>query len=307
MLQWNRNVLTDRKVRRMGRQDGASEAGKPHAASHEETDAMRYMQAVGDEGRARNDEAFAAQLKPLLEARAELEPEFQRRAAEYQRMVRQTGRNAPIVLMGGPCYWTLWGLFLAGEAAFNSVAFNVLGETRLQTALCALAIVVALPVTAHVIGLQLRHAPGRIGTPTTAIVALASALAGLIGVNAIRMAYLDMAGDRVFSLPPGGSAFLLVNACIVGASAVLTWMHEDPQEGYVKTYRRLRDSEKRCQQLEARITAGHAEHSARQQSLLAAVSRLKAVYSRERNRTRERLTRRSVGRTFMAWRNRSAA
>ena len=130
----------------------------------------------------------------------------------------------------------LLGLLTVGETAFNLVAFNVFREPAFYTALMALAVGVAIPLCAWAIGVWVRQWPPPWWVTAAKLVVVAGVVvAVLVGINRVRLAYLqEQAPEFVGAHPELSLAFFTVNIVILVAAALVTYLAHDPEPGFAE-------------------------------------------------------------------------
>ena len=179
---------------------------------------------------ARRAKPLAARLAAVKKALEEIyEP-------EYERLRELTGRSDVLVHISRTTHLLLLAVLSIGEAAFNLVAFNVFREPAFYTLIMAIAVSLAIPICASVVGLWVRQWPEpKARTAVKIAVVLGILLGALLGVNWLRMAYVEELAPEFAKSHPGLSwIFLAVNLVVLAAATVMSYVAHDPEPGFAE-------------------------------------------------------------------------
>ena len=202
------------------------------------------------------EESFGRRARPreskLAAIRQRVEDIYQ---PEFERLAQKIGRREVQVHMSRFGHWILLALLTLGEMAFNLVAFNIFREPALQTALMALAVVLAIPLCALAVGVWVRQWPQPWwGTLIKLMVLLATLAAVLVGINRVRLAYLrELAPGFVDNHPELTWAFFVVNVVVLVGAALVTYLAHDPEPGFAEIKRKLEYARRKEHAIEGRL------------------------------------------------------
>jgi succinate dehydrogenase hydrophobic anchor subunit len=172
-------------------------------------------------------------------------------APEWDRLVAKTGRMGTLIHIPRAAHWILLTILTLGEMVFNIVAFNVLHEPLWQTWLMALSVGIAVPIGAWFLGLWVRQwPPPAWRTGIKLVVVTAFLLAALVGLNQVRLDYL-----QAQKAPTAHSdAFFMVNLLVLLAAAIVTYLSHDPEPGFAEAKAKMERREHEIQALNGKLT-----------------------------------------------------
>ena len=174
---------------------------------------------------------------------------------DYEKLQQKLGRYDVLVYISKPTHLVLLALLTIGEMAFNLVAFNVMREPGLYTVLMALAVAFAIPICAWATGVWVRQWPPPWWKTALKLLVVITALAAvLVGINRVRIAYLqERSPEFVARHPELSTAFFAVNIIILVAAALVTYLAHDPEPGFEDVKRRLDRCQRRLHWIEGRL------------------------------------------------------
>lgn len=206
------------------------------------SDTERQIQTAANGGIRAAEQQYLKAVRPLEATLAKTSKSIRERLQpEWDRLVAKTGRREIDVKIAHWVHWFLLAVLTAGETAFNLVAFNVFREPGLHTFLMAAAVSVAIPLCAWSLGVWIRQWPAPAWVTATKIVLTAAALvAVLVGVNGIRMKYLQQLAPEFAGNSAGlQAAFFTVNVVVLIAAVLVTYFSHDPEKGFAESKLKL--------------------------------------------------------------------
>lgn len=174
---------------------------------------------------------------------------------EYKELQNKAGRRDVRIYMSHGTHIVLLGLLTVGETAFNLIAFNVFREPGFFTALMALAVGAAIPICAWAIGVWVRQWPPPWWKTAAKVVVVTGVLvAVLVGINGVRLAYLqEQAPEFIGAHPELSLAFFTVNIVILVAAALVTYLAHDPEPGFAEAKAKVDWSNARIRGITGRL------------------------------------------------------
>ncbi|MGH7961799.1 MAG: hypothetical protein ACRERD_08230 [Candidatus Binatia bacterium] len=234
--------------------DARKNIPSPEATALSETE--REIQSSANTSIRKAEQRFAKRADPVESKLAELRKALQEISEpEYLRLQEKTGRRDVLIGLSFPLYLTLLGALTIGEMIFNIAAFNVFQEPALYTLLMALAVGVAVPICAHVVGMWLRQWPPPWWKTAIYLVSLVAIIVPVLAaMNRARLAYLqELAPEFVTAHPELNTAFLAINLLIVMAAALLSYLAHDPEPGFAEAKAKLDWSNAAVRRLEGKL------------------------------------------------------
>ncbi len=216
-------------------------------------EAERQIQSAVNRAIRTLEQRYARKANPLNSERLRLRSALARSyRPELDALERRTGRHDVRVHLGYSVHLFLLLLLTVGEGAFNLVAFNVFQEPAYYTILMALAVSLAIPICAWSVGMWVRQWPRPAWRTLLKVVTVTGVLvAVLLGINEVRIAYLEaQAPEFVAAHPELSQAFLAVNLVILVAAMLVTYLAHDPEPGFVQARKRVEASERRLERLD---------------------------------------------------------
>lgn len=174
---------------------------------------------------------------------------------EYLRLQQKTGRRDALIALSFPIYLLLLATLTVGEMIFNIAAFNVFQEPALYTLFMALAVGVAVPICAHVLGIWFRQWPPPWWKTALYLIGLVAIVVPVLaGMNRARLAYLqELAPEFVTAHPELNTAFLAINILIVMAATLLSYLAHDPEPGFAEAKAKLEWNNATVRRLEGKV------------------------------------------------------
>jgi hypothetical protein len=178
-----------------GRRDGKKNDPPPEAVKPSQLEASlaeRGNQHLAQiYGRARDrDEKLQGQQEQAQKRFEYADQEYQKTSARYEAKKQALGRDV-IVHFPRALYVILLLLLILGEFPFNAVVFRVFEEAEILTIVMAVTVALAIPISAHFIGIMVRHwAPPWWRTGLYVLISIAVVVGGLFALNYVRGLYV---------------------------------------------------------------------------------------------------------------------
>lgn len=151
---------------------------------------------------------------------------------QYKRFCEETGRCDVRACFSHMTHAVLLVLLTVGEMAFNIIVFNVFREPGIVTVVCALGVMIAVPICAYHIGRTFRQHPQPWRHSLASMLTLAAVL---LAVSFFRINYLQQttadAGKGVY----WQLGFIAVNLAVLVGAALVTYLSFDPVDGFEET------------------------------------------------------------------------
>jgi len=216
-------------------------------------EAEQQIQTAVNRAIRTTERRHAQRAMPLKNERLRIKSALDRTyRPELDTLEERTGRHDVRLHMGRGLHVILLLVLTIGEGAFNLVAFNVFQEPAYYTILMALAVSLAIPICAWSVGVWVRQWPRpwwRTGLKVVVVTGVLVAV--LLGINDVRIAYLEaQAPEFVAGHPELSQAFLAVNLVILVAAMLVTYLAHDPEPGFAEARKAVVACERRLQRIE---------------------------------------------------------
>lgn len=157
----------------------------------------------------------------------------------FNKLYEKFGR-APIIYVPHWLYIILAIAIFAGEIPLNALVFQIFGENQIMTWIMAVIIGLAVPLTAHFIGIKFReHAEGlNVANLLKGIVALAVIVAALYGLSLMRQTYLGEFRAELGltdNLVESSFMFFWLNVAVLGAAIMVSYLAHDQSPGFQRS------------------------------------------------------------------------
>ncbi len=172
----------------------------------------------------------------------------------------------------------------AGEACFNAVIFQLLGEGVLATVVLALAVSISFPWLGHFIGVHLKQTTRRPTDWLLMVVALAAAIGGLLAVAYFRGWFIEAGEMREvlgLQIPTEAARnlFFVINLVLLVASIAAAYMSAHPKaEEFEAKHGNYRDLKKRADKEGAEGAAANQQLMDAELAVNEAAEALKSLY-----------------------------
>ncbi|MCB0321564.1 MAG: hypothetical protein KDD60_11620 [Bdellovibrionales bacterium] len=251
--------------------------------------------------RKHNDELQSIQDEYDIETTA-CENQFGLKEAHKQHQVAEERFNeqyskfgrAPVAYVPHWLYLIFAFLIFIGEIPLNALVFQIFGENQVMTWIMAFIIGLAVPLTAHFIGIKVREHEGRIslGNAFKAFATFSIVTAALYGLSIMRMTYLrefKVELGLTDSLVDSSFLFFWLNMAVFAAAIVIAYLSHDTVPGYQEsehTYhrqkkhveRRERDRVKTLVKLGKKRSQAISSANERYQSGMVQIIQLQGLY-----------------------------
>lgn len=200
-------------------------------------DTERQIQATANMEIRNAWRAYSRKSQPRASRHAALKKALEQvYEPEYDRLCESTGRSDVLVYLSRSVHLALLAVLSLGEAAFNLVVFNVFREPAFYTVLMALAVSLAIPICASVLGIWLRQWPEpKARTALKVLLLLGTLVAAVVGINWLRAAYVaELAPDFAKAHPALSFVFLAVNFVVLAAAIVVSYLAHDSEPGFAE-------------------------------------------------------------------------
>ena len=170
----------------------------------------------------------------------------------YEKLGRSPIRYIPHWL-----YIVLALAIFAGEIPLNALVFQIFGENQVMTWIMAVIIGLAVPLSAHFVGIKFREKEDGRWLPNffKGMVALTVIVAALYGLSIMRQTYLGEFKDSLGltdTLVESSFMFFWLNIAVLGAAVMISYLAHDSVPGYERLEKLYAYSRKVAKQEEQR-------------------------------------------------------
>ena len=172
----------------------------------------------------------------------------------YNKFYEKYGRS-PIIYIPHWLYIFLALAIFAGEIPLNALVFQIFGENQVMTWVMAVIIGLAVPLSAHFIGIKFREHPNGIhwANLVKGIIGMAVITIALYGLSVMRQTYLGEFKEALGltdTLVQSSFMFFWLNIAVLGAAIMIAYMSHDSVPGYQRAELDLKVARRRVEKLE---------------------------------------------------------
>lgn len=202
---------------------------------------------------------YGRKARPLVASLGARRDKRTQAKAEYEALCKTAGRHNVRIPFSRGIHVMLLSLLTLGEAAFNMIVFDIFREPGAVTMLCAMSLIIAIPVCAYHVGRSFRQdeKPWRRSVPISVVLASV-----LVAVSWFRVTYLQqispIAGLDRFYWQIG---YIVVNLVVVVATALVTYLSHDPVDGFAEAKEKFEELNDEIHGLEQYLRQLHSDLS----------------------------------------------